>query len=108
MYKTLFLCVILLIILPNIKGAKVTYTFLEFPYKETPKNEATFHEYEAACGLTCSGRHGIVKVLCVRQCIAPSCYKDLYQNDLLEEGEVDVRLNSFKGCFIQRHHRTRT
>lgn len=38
MYKTLFLCVILLIILSNIKGAKVTYTFLEFPYKETPKN----------------------------------------------------------------------
>lgn len=25
----------------------------------------------------------------------------------LEEGEIDVRLNSFKGCFIQRSGRTR-
>ncbi len=25
----------------------------------------------------------------------------------LEEGEIDVRLNSFKGCFVQRVHRQR-
>ncbi|XP_017772463.1 PREDICTED: uncharacterized protein LOC108559638 [Nicrophorus vespilloides] len=88
--------------------SKVTYTFLEFPYKEIPKNEAMFHEYETACALGCSGKIGVSKTLCIRQCISPSCYKDLYQSDLLEEGEVDVRLNSFKGCFIQRHNRSRT
>ncbi|KAI8432559.1 hypothetical protein MSG28_013554 [Choristoneura fumiferana] len=32
-------------------------------------------------------------------------YKDSPKN--LEEGEIDVRLNSFKGCFIQRSGRTR-
>ncbi|KRT86825.1 hypothetical protein AMK59_2224, partial [Oryctes borbonicus] len=86
---------------------KVVYTFTEFPYKESAKNEAMFREYEAACEASCSGKKGVSKVLCIRQCVSPSCYKDLYQQDQLEEGEVDVRLNSFKGCFIQRYNRSR-
>ena len=36
-----------------------------------------------------------------RQCISPSCYNILYTPDMLEQGEIDVRLNSFKGCFHQ-------
>ncbi|KAK9722329.1 protein of unknown function (DUF4787) [Popillia japonica] len=83
---------------------KVVYTFTEFAYKESAKNEAMFREYEATCEAGCSGKKGVSKVLCVRQCVSPSCYKDLYQQDQLEEGEVDVRLNSFKGCFIQRYN----
>ncbi|KAJ8958859.1 hypothetical protein NQ318_019626 [Aromia moschata] len=86
---------------------KVTYTFPEFPYKETNKNEVMFREVEAACERGCLGRNGVSKILCIRQCISPSCYRDLYQADLLEEGEVDVRLISFKGCFIQRYNRSR-
>ncbi|XP_050506786.1 uncharacterized protein LOC114327167 [Diabrotica virgifera virgifera] len=87
--------------------AKVTYTFPEFQYKETNKNEVMFREVEAACQRGCHGRIGVSKILCIRQCISPSCYKELYHADLLEEGEVDVRLNSFKGCFIQRYNRSR-
>ncbi|XP_022905531.1 uncharacterized protein [Onthophagus taurus] len=87
-------------------GQQVTYTFKEFPYKEHPKNEALFREYESACEQGCNGS-GVSKVLCVRQCISPSCYRDLYSYDPLEEGEVDVRLNSFKGCFIQRYNKFR-
>lgn len=29
------------------------------------------------------------------------CYNELYGEDELEEGEIDVRLNSFKGCLSQ-------
>ncbi|XP_050302226.1 uncharacterized protein LOC126740306 isoform X2 [Anthonomus grandis grandis] len=86
---------------------KVTYNFPEFPYKETKKNEAIYREVEIVCEKGCLGKSGLSKVTCVRQCVSPSCYKDLYQQDMLEEGEVDVRLNSFKGCFIQRYNKTR-
>lgn len=40
-----------------------------------------FREIEAACESGCTGRKGISKVLCIRQCVSPSCYRDLYQSD---------------------------
>jgi hypothetical protein len=60
---------------------KVTYTFPEFPYKETNKNEVMFREVESACERGCLGKSGVSKVLCIRQCVSPSCYRDLYQAD---------------------------
>lgn len=73
---------------------------------------------------------------CILECVSPICYRELYENDpvrfilisihlihrlsmhlirkiktliflQLEEGEIDVRGNSFKGCFIQRSGLTR-
>ncbi|KAJ8926727.1 hypothetical protein NQ314_020844 [Rhamnusium bicolor] len=64
---------------------KVTYTFPEFPYKETNKNEVMFREVESACERGCLGRNGVSKVLCIRQCVSPSCYRDLYQADLVSK-----------------------
>lgn len=98
-----------------------------------------FHEYESACeqSPSCSQLASISRVRCVRECVSPSCYSEIYQSDQvkirhhppnrfqvleeknqnfmlfvilyfqLEEGEIDVRLNSFKGCFVQRVHRQR-
>ncbi|CAH1640779.1 unnamed protein product [Spodoptera littoralis] len=87
----------------------VAFTFKEYQYKDTPKNEMTFREFETACEQSgaCSQTTGLLKTRCVRECVSPSCYRELYQDDALEEGEIDVRLNSFKGCFIQRSGRTR-
>nr|CAI5829509.1 unnamed protein product [Callosobruchus analis] len=90
---------------------KVTYVFPEFPYKETNKNELIYREVEGVCERGCLDKNGVAKTICVRQCISPSCFRDLYQHDMvstLEEGEVDVRLNSFKGCFVQRYNKFRT
>lgn len=42
-----------------------------------------FHEVELACERGCLQRHGVSKVLCIRQCVSPSCYRDLYQQDLV-------------------------
>ncbi|PSN31197.1 hypothetical protein C0J52_22106 [Blattella germanica] len=88
---------------------KATFTFPEFQYKETSKNEMAFREFESACeqSPTCAQMSGITRLRCIRECISPSCYHDIYQTDQLEEGEIDVRLNSFKGCFIQRATRQR-
>lgn len=75
----------------------------------------------------------MTRTKCVRECISPSCYREIYDFDevlpkiisvqtvvqmsyrptrsfllfQLEEGEIDVRLISFKGCFMQRTGRSR-
>ncbi|XP_026332807.1 uncharacterized protein LOC113239863 [Hyposmocoma kahamanoa] len=87
----------------------VTFSFKEYQYKDSPKNDMTFREFESACeqSSACSHLSGLIKTRCIRECVSPSCYRELYQADPLEEGEIDVRLNSFKGCFIQRSGRTR-
>jgi hypothetical protein len=38
---------------------------------------------------------------CVRRCISYSCYKDIYEKDPLERGEIDARSNEFKSCWIK-------
>ncbi|XP_076387082.1 uncharacterized protein LOC100882611 [Megachile rotundata] len=90
-----------------------TFTFPEYPYKETTKNELLFRQFEqaceesGACKMLSTQRTGIAKTRCIRECVSPSCYKEIYLFDQLEEGEIDVRLNSFKGCFMQRNGRPR-
>lgn len=91
-----------------------TFTFPEYPYKETTKNELLFRQFEqaceesGACKMQSEHRSGdVAKTRCIRECVSPSCYKEIYLFDQLEEGEIDVRLNSFKGCFMQRNGRPR-
>jgi hypothetical protein len=38
---------------------------------------------------------------CVRRCISYLCYKDIYEKDPLERGEIDTRSNHFKSCWIK-------
>ncbi|KAA0202422.1 hypothetical protein HAZT_HAZT009411 [Hyalella azteca] len=82
----------------------VPYDFTHFPYKETVTNEKQWAEYESACeqSTECLAKTGVLRVRCVRECISPHCYNVLYRHDELEEGEVDVRLSSFKGCFLKK------
>ncbi|XP_076279482.1 uncharacterized protein LOC144474366 [Augochlora pura] len=90
-----------------------TFTFPEYPYKETTRNELLFRQFEqaceesGACKMHPPERSDIAKTRCIRECVSPSCYKEIYLFDQLEEGEIDVRLNSFKGCFMQRNGRPR-
>ncbi|XP_035734661.1 uncharacterized protein LOC118447177 [Vespa mandarinia] len=90
-----------------------TFTFPEYPYKETTKNEFLFRQFEqaceesGACKMLSQQASSVAKTRCIRECVSPSCYKEIYLFDQLEEGEIDVRLNSFKGCFMQRNGRPR-
>ncbi|XP_004525721.2 uncharacterized protein LOC101452885 [Ceratitis capitata] len=81
-----------------------TFHFPEYAYKETSKNEIIYHEFETSCqhNTLCENLEAVVKKSCVRRCISYTCYQDIYGFDELEEGEIDVRLNSFKGCVVQR------
>ncbi|XP_066599561.1 uncharacterized protein [Prorops nasuta] len=89
------------------------FVFPEYPYKETTKNELFFRQFEQACEeskpckMLLKDQSGVAKIRCIRECVSPSCYKEIYLFDQLEEGEIDVRLNSFKGCFMQRNGRPR-
>jgi len=91
----------------------VQYKFPEFPYYETRNNEALYREYVKACEQTPACwkppyTHSLIqRTSCVRQCVSPTCYSQVYEPDPLEEGEIDVRLNSFKGCFHLALHKRR-
>lgn len=111
------------------ESAKVTFQFPEFDYKETYKNvrkwmknlitiakctslqELSYKEFESACKQTDAcidmDTGSMERLKCVRECISPSCYREIYRINELEEGEIDVRLQSFKGCFVQRSNRSR-
>ncbi|XP_022189768.1 uncharacterized protein LOC111048209 [Nilaparvata lugens] len=110
-YVCLFSLVLIIMMLANqaLSSYKTNFVFPEFPYKDTNKNEVMFREFESACeqNPNCSNLKGLARVKCVRECISPSCYYQIYYQDELEEGEIDVRLNSFKGCFIRNNGRHR-
>ncbi|XP_055320545.1 uncharacterized protein LOC129577472 [Sitodiplosis mosellana] len=91
------------------RNGDVIFQFPEYDYKETSKNELSYREFESACDQSkrCEPLARMARLRCVRECISPSCYQEIYEFDELEEGEIDVRLNSFKGCFIQRLGRSR-
>ena len=39
---------------------------------------------------------------CIRQCISSFCYREVYEKDPLERGEIDVRFQQFKTCWIKQ------
>jgi hypothetical protein len=43
----------------------------------------------------------IDRINCVRRCISHTCYKHIYEKDPLERGEIDVRFNDFRICWIK-------
>jgi hypothetical protein len=49
-----------------------------------------FREFESACeqSPTCVHMSGISRVRCVRECISPSCYQDIYQSDQVRKPHI--------------------
>eukprot|EP00112_Aurelia_sp_Birch-Aquarium-sp1_P023729 Seg719.1 transcript_id=Seg719.1/GoldUCD/mRNA.D3Y31 product="hypothetical protein" protein_id=Seg719.1/GoldUCD/D3Y31 len=45
-----------------------------------------------------NNEEGLLQDICIRKCMAPHCYQELYAWNELEEGERDIRWTSFKGC----------
>ena len=39
---------------------------------------------------------------CIRRCISSNCFRNLYEKDPLERGEIDVRSHQFKICWINQ------
>lgn len=43
----------------------------------------TFREYETACeqNSACNQINGLARTRCIRECVSPSCYREIYQSD---------------------------
>ncbi|KAK7506027.1 hypothetical protein BaRGS_00002749 [Batillaria attramentaria] len=78
------------------------YNYKHYTYRKK-RDDKKYRNARQRCDMTseCQGIYGVEHTKCVRMCISEICYNELYGDDPLEEGEVDVRLNSFKGCLSQ-------
>ncbi|XP_076434711.1 uncharacterized protein LOC143274699 [Babylonia areolata] len=82
--------------------ARVQYQFKRYTYRKK-RDDKKYRNAKQRCEMSseCHGLWGVDHTKCVRICISETCYNELYGDDPLEEGEVDVRLNSYKGCLSQ-------
>ncbi|KAK7087623.1 hypothetical protein V1264_021649 [Littorina saxatilis] len=82
--------------------ARVEYQFKRYTYRKK-RDDKKYRSAKQRCEMAteCQGIFGIDHIKCVRICISETCYEELYGHDPLEDGEIDVRLNSFKGCLSQ-------
>lgn len=79
------------------------YQFKRYTYrkKRDDKRYKTARQRCEVGDTRCQGLWGPEHTRCIRLCMSEFCYNELYGEDELEEGEIDVRLNSFKGCLSQ-------
>ena len=79
-------------------------TKLEFPRYSIVKNfnyENRYRNVANKCEFKtdCSYLEKHEKQNCVLKCMSKACYAEIYEFNPLEEGEIDQRFTSFKGCF---------
>ncbi|XP_072051672.1 uncharacterized protein [Amphiura filiformis] len=120
---TLLITAVLLEMLVSPVQGTIAYQFPRYTYKKKPKFpyltflpcfyavfqlflERFFKQEWRKCELTreCEQMFGVERTRCIRICLAPICHDEIYSYDELEEGEIDVRATSFKGCWRQRYH----
>jgi hypothetical protein len=82
--------------------ARVQYQYKHYTFRKK-RDDKKYRAAKQRCEMNgeCQGIFGVDQVKCIRMCISEECYNELYSSDPLEEGEVDVRFNSFKGCLSQ-------
>lgn len=85
----------------NIPEKKPTeLKFPKYPYKRHSGLENRFYARFNKCSQTelCLNVDFEEKQNCILQCISEKCYGEIYAWNPLEEGELDLRQNSYKGC----------
>jgi len=80
-----------------------TYKYKYYSYRKKQKNERKIRYLRQDCERQeeCLGAAGLEQTNCIRKCMSKECFEELYGSDPLEEGEIDVRFSSFKGCILQ-------
>ncbi|CAL1548577.1 unnamed protein product [Lymnaea stagnalis] len=101
-HRTLLLSFILLLLLGLLCECVTEYTFKRYTYRKK-RDDKRYKSARQRCEMEaeCQGLWGVKHTSCTRMCMSEFCYNELYGQDELEEGEIDVRLNSFKGCLSQ-------
>lgn len=100
---SLLLLLILLDIIPDSQSSKVQYQYKKYTYRKK-RDDKVYKNLKQPCEINpdCLAKRGAAQAICIRHCISNFCYNDIYGEDPLEDGEIDVRLNSFKGCCAQQ------
>uniref|UniRef100_A0A0B6ZPC8 Uncharacterized protein n=1 Tax=Arion vulgaris TaxID=1028688 RepID=A0A0B6ZPC8_9EUPU len=78
------------------------YQYKQYTYRKK-RDDKRYKGAQQRCEVEtlCHGLWSVAYTKCIRKCMSEFCYNELYANDELEEGEIDVRLSSFKGCLSQ-------
>ncbi|CAG5131010.1 unnamed protein product [Candidula unifasciata] len=94
--------IIVLAVLTELCDSITRYQFKQYTYRKK-RDDKRYKMAHQRCEMEahCHGLWGIAYTTCLRKCMSEFCYSELYGEDELEEGEIDVRLNSFKGCLSQ-------
>jgi len=94
---------ILLLLFETLEAGKVQYQFKKYTFRKK-RDDKTYKNQKQPCEVDpdCLAKRGAEQAICIRKCVNSFCYQDIYGDDPLEEGEIDVRLNSFKGCVAQQ------
>lgn len=98
-----FIIIFLLLDIPETESGSVQYQYKKYTYRKK-RDDKTYKNLKQPCEVNpdCLAKRGAEQAICIRQCISDFCYNDIYAADPLEDGEIDVRLNSFKGCCAQQ------
>jgi hypothetical protein len=95
----------------NIETTNELNTKLNYPhysYKHSSKFEHRFQNVLSKCETEtdCSKYSTYMRQNCLLKCISRNCYSEIYEFDPLEDGEIDQRLSSFKGCYSAEINKT--
>ncbi len=102
--KLITSCIFLIVLLKYVECDEAekgtTFKFPIYAYKKHSGLENKYHGRLNRCSMKtdCQNYELEEHQNCILQCISSKCYKEIYSHDPLEEGEVDQRLQSFKGC----------
>ncbi|RUS76385.1 hypothetical protein EGW08_015865 [Elysia chlorotica] len=94
---------VLLLLCELCLGWVTEYKYKRYTYRKK-RDDKRYKTARQRCEVgdsQCQGLWGVDHTKCIRRCMSEVCYNEIYKDDELEEGEIDVRLNSFKGCLSQ-------
>ncbi|XP_029189599.1 uncharacterized protein LOC114956608 [Acropora millepora] len=102
-FKVISLCSLFFILLLIDCMIARTFQFKHYTFRKKNRLARKYSPLERDCEATkCRGLRGLEVTKCIRKCISQPCYEELYSWNELEEGEIDVRLTSFKGCVVKQ------
>jgi hypothetical protein len=95
-------CLLLHLLLSVTEASRPYYDYKRYSYSKKKTNERKIRNMKQQCeSRECNNVYGLDNTKCVRKCMSEFCYSEIYSDDELEEGEIDVRYDSFKGCVIK-------
>ena len=102
-FGTLLLSLLILIELCLVCCDHTVFSYPHYPYRKKKPSERKIKNVKSRCDIHtgCEQKSGLEHTECVRSCMSERCYEEIYAFDPLEEGEIDIRYNSFKGCILE-------